>query len=77
MSKTYRVYTKWTGYSEITIQAKNKKEAEDIVFMGDSDTVKKAKYNEVYSTDDVGVEIFGMKKEDEQLVNIVEVSNEV
>jgi hypothetical protein len=72
----YKITTSWTGYSEITLQAKNKEEAEDIVFMGDYDTVKKAKYNEVYSTDDVGVEIFGMKKEEEQLVNIVENEDE-
>jgi hypothetical protein len=68
--KTYKVTTSWTGYSEITVQAKNKKEAEDIAF--------ECKYsdtrNEVKSTDDTGVEIFGMKKEDEQLVEIEEVA---
>ncbi len=74
--KTYKVTTSWTGYSEITLQAKNKEEAEDIVFMGDSDTQKSRKYNEIYSTDDVGIEIFGMRKEDEQIVNIKEADNE-
>ena len=63
----YKITTSWTGYSEITVQAKNQKQAEQIVFEG-----KYNSNNEVYSTDDVGVEIFGMKKEDEQLVNIEE-----
>ena len=74
--KTYKVTTSWTGYSEITLQARNKEEAEDIVFMGNSNVVKKAKLNEVYSTDDVGIEIFGMKKEDEQLLNIVDIEEQ-
>ena len=67
----YKITTSWTGYSEITVQAKNQKQAEQIVFEG-----KYNSNNEVYSTDDVGVEIFGMKKEDEQLVNIEENEDE-
>ena len=70
--KTYKVITSWTGYSEITLQAKNKEDAEDIVFMGTADVIKKAKLNEVYSTDDMGIKIFGIKKEDEQLLDIKE-----
>ena len=65
--KTFKVITSWTGYSEITVQAKNKEQAEQIAFEGNYD-----RNNEVYSTDDIGVEIFGMKKEDEQLLNIRE-----
>jgi len=29
--KTYKVYTKWTGYSEIIIQAKSKEEVKELV----------------------------------------------
>ena len=65
--KTFKVITSWTGYSEITVQAKNKEQAEQIAFEGNYD-----RNNEMYSTDDIGVEIFGMKKEDEQLLNIRE-----
>lgn len=32
--KTFKVYTKWIGYSEITVNAKDKQEAEDIASMG-------------------------------------------
>jgi|TARA_R100001086_G_C11664104_1_gene211080 hypothetical protein len=70
--KTYKVTTSWIGYSEITLKAKNKEEAEDIAFECKySDTRR-----EVKSTDDAGVEIFGMKKDMEQLVNIEESDND-
>ena len=69
--KTFKIITSWTGYSEITVQAKNKEQAEQIAFEGNYD-----RNNEVYSTDDIGVEIFGMKKEDEQLLNIRENEND-
>ena len=69
--KTFKVITSWTGYSEITVQAKNKEQAKQIAFEGNY-----GPNNEVYSTDDMGVEIFGMKKEDEQLLNIEENENE-
>ena len=66
--KKYKITTSWTGYSEITCKAKNKEEAEDIAFESKySDT-----RSEVKSTDDAGEEIFGIRKEDEQLVNIIE-----
>ena len=65
--KKYKIITSWTGYSEITLKAKNKEEAEDIVFEDNYDI-----NNKIYSTDDVGIEIFGMRKEDEQLLDIKE-----
>jgi len=34
MSKTYRVYTKWTGYSEIKVEAKSEEEAKEMVDIG-------------------------------------------
>ena len=34
MKKTYKVYTKWIGYSEITVDAKDEQEAKDFVAMG-------------------------------------------
>ena len=35
--KTYKVYTKWKGYSEIEVEAKSKKEAEKLVSAGEYD----------------------------------------
>ena len=32
--KTYKVYTKWVGYSEIEVNAENEEEARDFVAMG-------------------------------------------
>jgi len=32
--KTFKVYTKWIGYSEIEVNAENEQEAEDIASMG-------------------------------------------
>ena len=29
--KTFKVFTKWTGYSEITVQAETKRQASDLV----------------------------------------------
>jgi len=35
--KTYKVFTKWIGYSEIVVDAKSPKEAEEKVLKGDYD----------------------------------------
>ena len=35
--KTYKVYTKWIGYSEIGVEASSPKEAEEKVLAGDYD----------------------------------------
>ena len=35
MTKAFKVYTKWTGYSEIIVDAKDKKKARELVDMGD------------------------------------------
>ena len=35
--KTYKVYTKWIGYSEIIVDAKEEQEAKDFVAMGSYD----------------------------------------
>ena len=35
--KTYKVYTKWIGYSEIEVHAKSKDEAREMVDMGEYD----------------------------------------
>lgn len=32
--KTYKVYTKWIGYSEIEVNAENEQEAKDFASMG-------------------------------------------
>ena len=36
--KTYKVYTKWVGYSEIKVDAKDEQEAQDFVEMGSYDS---------------------------------------
>jgi hypothetical protein len=36
--KTFKVITKWTGYSEITVQAETKQEAENLVANDEYDT---------------------------------------
>lgn len=35
--KTYKVFTKWIGYSEIVVDAKDEQEAKDFVEMGSYD----------------------------------------
>ena len=35
----YKVYTKWTGYSEIIVEAKNEKQAEILVYKGKYDSL--------------------------------------
>ena len=33
----YKVFTKWTGYSEIEVEAKSEEEAKNIVYAGEYD----------------------------------------
>ena len=42
MSKTYRVYTKWIGYSEIEVEAKSEEEAGKKVLSGDYSMFREA-----------------------------------
>tara|TARA_Y100000592_G_scaffold39169_1_gene62168 strand:+ start:1001 stop:1201 length:201 start_codon:yes stop_codon:yes gene_type:complete len=42
MSKTYKVYTKWVGYSEIEVEAKSKEEAGEKVLDGDYSLFREA-----------------------------------
>jgi len=42
MSKTYRVYTRWVGYSEIEVEAKSKEEAGEKVLDGDYSIFREA-----------------------------------
>ena len=42
MSKTYKVYTKWVGYSEIEVEAKSKEEAGGKVLDGDYSMFREA-----------------------------------
>ena len=37
MTKAFKVYTKWTGYSEIIVDAKDEQEAKEFVAMGTYD----------------------------------------
>mgnify|MGYP004455572943 FL=1 len=38
--KTYKVHTKWIGYSEYTVKAESKDEAEELCMEGSFDTEK-------------------------------------
>ena len=40
--KTYKVYTKWIGYSEIEVEANSPKEAGEKVLSGDYDITREA-----------------------------------
>jgi hypothetical protein len=40
--KTYKVYTKWKGYSEIELEASSPKEAGEKVLAGDYDIFREA-----------------------------------
>ena len=40
--KTYKVYTKWTGYSEIEVEASSKEEAEEKVLEGEFSSFREA-----------------------------------
>ena len=40
--KTYKIYTKWTGYSEIEVEAKSKEEAGEKVLEGDYSVFREA-----------------------------------
>ena len=42
MSKTYRVYTKWVGYSEIEVEANSKEEAGEKILDGDYSIFREA-----------------------------------
>tara|TARA_R100000388_G_scaffold18765_1_gene14476 strand:+ start:1370 stop:1576 length:207 start_codon:yes stop_codon:yes gene_type:complete len=66
MSKVFKVHTKWIGYSEIIVEAKNKKEAETLVYKGKYDYLDE-------STTGNGLE-YGY--DNEEITNIEEVSKE-
>lgn len=42
MSKTYKVYTKWVGYSEIEVEANSKEEAGEKILDGDYSIFREA-----------------------------------
>ena len=67
MSKVFKVYTKWTGYSEIIVEAKNEKDAETLVYEGNyapSDEIHTG-YGLEYGYDDEEIlEIEKVSKED-------------
>ena len=42
ISKTYRVYTKWGGYSEIEVEANSKEEAGEKILDGDYSIFREA-----------------------------------
>ena len=62
----YKVYTKWTGYSEIYVEAKNEKDAETLVYKGEYDPLDE-------STTGIGLE-YGY--DDEEIVKIEKVFKE-
>ena len=61
--KTFKVITSWTGYSEITVQAETKQEAENLVANDEYDTD-----NEVLTGNGLG---YGY--EDEQVYKVIDI----
>ena len=64
--KTYKVYTKWIGYSEIELEASSQKEAEEKVLEGDYSLFREASTG--------GDLDYGF--EDEEVLKVEEVANE-
>jgi len=64
--KTYKVYTKWIGYSEIELEASSQKEAEEKVLEGDYSLFREASTG--------GDLDYGF--EDEEVLEVEEVANE-
>ena len=64
--KTYKVYTKWIGYSEIEVEAKSTEEAEEKVLEGDYSVFREASTG--------GDLDYGF--EDEEVLKVEEVENE-
>ena len=64
--KTYKVYTKWIGYSEIEVEAKSPTEAEEKVLEGDYSLFREASTG--------GDLDYGF--EDEEVLKVEEVENE-
>ena len=64
--KTYKVSTKWIGYSEIKVEAKSKEEAEQKYYDGDYDV-----YDESTTGGDLG---YGF--DDEEVIKVEEVNND-
>ena len=64
--KTYKVYTKWIGYSEIGVEASSPEEAEEKVLEGDYSLFREASTG--------GDLDYGF--EDEEVLKIEEVENE-
>jgi hypothetical protein len=64
--KTYKVYTKWIGYSEIELEASSQKEAEEKVLEGDYSLFREASTG--------GDLDYGF--ENEEVLEVEEVANE-
>lgn len=64
--KTYKVYTKWIGYSEIEVEAKSEDEAREMVDIGNYEPE-----NEIHTGN--GLE-YGY--EDEEVLEVEEVDDE-
>ena len=62
----YKVYTKWTGYSEIEVEAKSEDEAREMVDMGNYEP-------ENYKFTGSGIDYGG---EDEEVLEIEEIKDE-
>ena len=60
--KTYKVYTKWIGYSEIGVEAKSPEEAEEKVWEGD--------YYELNNGNPTNIQ-------DEQIESVIEQPDEI
>ncbi len=65
--KVFKVYTKWVGYSEIIVDAKDEQEAKDFVAMGSYDSSEELQTGN-------GLD-YGF--EDEEVLKVEEVDDEV
>ena len=66
MMKTYRVYTKWIGYSEIVVEAKSPKEAEKKVLKGDYDLLDETMTGTGLDYGFENEEVYNVEEEDDE-----------
>ena len=64
--KTYKVYTKWKGYSEIVVKAKSPKEAEEKVLKGDYDLLDETMTGTGLDYGFENEEVYNVEEEDDE-----------
>ena len=64
--KTYKVFTKWIGYSEIVVEAKSPKEAEEKVLKGDYDLLDETMTGTGLDYGFENEEVYNVEEEDDE-----------